>query len=207
MILVLISFAVYAGDNPDDIVLFRLRNQAKIFGRILSYNKGEYIIASYRRPLIRIPLRVIYSITYNPKNRPDGKLRSGTKGAVAMSDEEILKMALDMVEQDRRENRLKRMELKKGNAGAFGLDNLLDQVSDKMEDNALALLKEDKELQNIIMDKEIQKLIEKGDYLSLMSNPKILNILRNPKKRQKFMKAFFGAVEDNKKKKADQKPK
>jgi len=184
------------------LVRIRLRTRKVLYAQIASYNKGNYRVLPVDGKSRSLKIAEISEITYKP-DVPKGFLNAlkNRKRTVYRppTEAEIFQMAIKELQNERKEDRRKRMEQAKGNIGQLGLGSLVNKITDDIQDNLIGMLAEDRELQSIIMDKDVQKTMEGGNILSLMNNEKILNLMRNKKKLKKLTGAIMGDDEDEKK--------
>lgn len=205
-LLLMLTGVAWAGPKKTDVSMVRLtlRDGSQILGRIQSYRNGRYMVSQAKGKLVAIAATDLRTMAMAPKTEVVIPKRAIPKHKLP-TQQEVFKMALDELRNERKEDRKKRLEAAKGDMSQLGLGNILSKIGEDVQDNLLDFVAKDKELQNILMDDKVQNSVEDNDIMSLMKNEKILNMMRNPDKVKKLVGAVMGDDDEKKKKKSEKK--
>jgi hypothetical protein len=204
--LLLLTGIAWAGPKKKDVsmVQLTLRDGRQILGRIQSYRNGRYMVSQAGGKPIVVAATDLRTMVMAPETTVVIPKRNTAKHKLP-TKQEIFKMALDELRNERKEDRRKRLEAAKGDMSQLGLGSILSKIGEDVQDNLLDFVAKDKELQNILMDDNVQKSVEEKDIMSLMKNEKILNMMRNPDKVKKLVGAVMGDEDEKNKKKSKKK--
>ncbi len=189
--------AAEPGGTPTAVVL-TLRNGKTVFGIFDGFHNGAYRVIDEKKTQT-ISLGDIKSLRYYQDSKTADLARRRVAAAQQPTQQELFEMAIKMVKEERE---AKKVKLKQGDddTGIGGvIDSVKESWTEKVQDNLLDVVLQDKEMQNILLDPDIQKMMESGDYFGLMQNEKIMRLMRDKRKVQKLTKPFLDPEEKKEK--------